>query len=321
MIFGHQKEKAALHEALTNDALHHTLLFTGPEGIGKRGVGIALAETLFCQSERGEGLGGCSECHHCKLVASGNMPDLITINCEDKKSGSTESIKEVLKDLRLRPFSGNHRVVLLDNAHALHGQSANALLKSLEEPRPGTYFVLITHKPHLMLKTIHSRAQRWGFHTLSKEDLEKVIREKLNINIDSQLISLASGSVYNYSILIELKEELIELQSTLIAIQNGDKSQAMVLADSLSKRKDEFSTLITLIGLIGRKALYESRDEQSSLRWSCFLDELGKLPHLLLKRNFAPLYILQNLFLQLASDFPEQFVAESESSFTNLLPY
>ncbi|MCB0330448.1 MAG: AAA family ATPase [Bdellovibrionales bacterium] len=322
-IFGHQRVIEALRQAIAKNELHHTLLFSGPEGIGKRIVAKNLAATLLCDSQQdGEEkeaptriFGGCGQCHTCTVFRAGNLPDIFTISCSEKTSSSTEAVRELLHSLRLRPFSGKYRFLIFDDAHLLQGQAANALLKSLEEPRPGTFFILITGKPHLMLRTIHSRAQRWGFHRLNSEDLRSVIRSNIQEDqespqVDESLLPLADGSYESYRLLEQFGSILEERQSALQKIAGGDRALALELGSSLAQTKETLRDELLCLHLLARKELAGTH----SVQWATFLFELGEMDYYLLKRNFAPLYLLQNLFLHLADPHPERYVVEPSST-------
>ncbi|MCI5065780.1 AAA family ATPase [bacterium] len=327
-IFGHQQTIRALTEAVNENRLHHTLLFTGREGIGKKLIAELLAKTFFCQNQGATwSFGGCDHCHHCTLVRSRHMPDLLSFSCADKEKTSTEGVREILNSLRLKPFSGKYRFLIFDEAHLLQGQAANVLLKSLEEPREGTSFILVTGKPHLMLRTIHSRAQRWGFHRLSATELRKVIeqdtlseeatsaRESLSSEQEAKLFGFANGSSEAYFLLLHQGEALFQREKSLLAIARGDRAAALELGSELSQSKETLSSELSTLRLIARYHLIHEAEP----KWATFLEEMGEMEHYLLKRNFAPLYILQQLFLHLADPFPERFVVERESGLDALI--
>lgn len=320
-IIGHEATIAGLYRAICADSIHHTLLFTGPSGIGKQLVAEALATTFMClahesgKAETTPHFGGCGNCHHCKLASAGNLPDLIRVSCGDRSAASTESVRDILSSLRLRPFGGSYRFLIFDDAHLLQGAAANALLKSLEEPRPGTFFVLLTDKPHLMLRTIHSRAQRWGFHQLKESELADILKRE-GIDIQESLIELAAGSVASYRLIQGEHTHLKTLNSQLKEIAHGNMAAALKLGNELSQQKDNFKENITYLHLLARKEMLHTQE----LHWANFLYELGEFEYYLTKRNFAPLYLLQNLFARLAERSQDQFIIENNGSLSDLIP-
>ncbi|MCB0321389.1 MAG: AAA family ATPase [Bdellovibrionales bacterium] len=317
-VIGHAKEIQALATAALHNRLHHTLLFSGPDGVGKRLVARSLAQLLLCQIPVTEmkrdrnSLEGCGKCQQCSLLRAGNMPDYIEVNCEDKASSSAEGIRELLKTLRLRPFYGEKRVVLFDNAHALHGQSANALLKALEEPRAGTFFILVTSQPQLVISTIHSRSQRWGFHVLNGDELSQVIQRAESIPVDEKLLTFADGSLHRYMLILHNRERLLSLQEQLKKIALGSERTALLLGEELAQEKGELKDILLLLSIVSRHHLKRASLPSEQARWSMFLDDLVGLPYFLLRRNLAPLYLFQSLFLRLASPNPESFLIDPE---------
>jgi len=320
-IIGHSATIAGLHKTIASERIHHTLLFTGPSGVGKKRVAKSLAMTFMCLQYHQDGsrqipsFGGCTMCHHCKLMHAGNLPDLITVACDDKSAASTESVRELLNSLRLRPFAGTYRFLIFDDAHLLQGAAANALLKSLEEPRPGTFFILLTDKPHLMLRTIHSRAQRWGFHHLTNEELAKVLQAN-GEEVRARCVELASGSISSYSLIKEQGEELTALHDELKAIAMGDHAAALRLGSTFAQDRENLKEKIACLHLLARSEMLQTRQ----LCWANFIYELGEFEYYLLKRNFAPLYLFQNLFLHLAESFQDQFILEQDGLLESLIP-
>lgn len=146
----------------------HAYLFCGPAGCGKHTTGLALAAALNCTEAPGE---GCGRCASCEKIAAGIHPDVQVL----ERQGATQIIpietirKQVIPQLGLPPHEGAARVFLIEEAAALPSASANALLKTLEEPPPRTHFVLCTTSPDQLLPTIRSRCQRVTFAALPAE--------------------------------------------------------------------------------------------------------------------------------------------------------
>lgn len=141
-------------------------LFTGPDGIGKRRVALELAMRELCFRRT-----ACGSCGGCLAFKSNplpvELPNLLRIAPEGKAGlirigairGDDVVEGGVISWAALAPPPACHRLVLIEDAHRLHGPSANILLKVLEEPPPFTRFILVTHRPEAMLQTIRSRAE------------------------------------------------------------------------------------------------------------------------------------------------------------------
>jgi DNA polymerase-3 subunit delta' len=173
MILGHARVRAHLADAVARDALHHAYLFEGPRGIGKRAVATELAMRVNCTAEP-VAARPCGACPTCRAIAAGTHPDVIAIEPDPEKAARTipiESIREVIRQAQYHRYGARRRFVIVDPAEAMQEPAANALLKTLEEPPPGTGFVVITHNPRALLPTILSRCQRFRFGAVPLDEI------------------------------------------------------------------------------------------------------------------------------------------------------
>ncbi|HJW08945.1 MAG TPA: hypothetical protein VJ483_04875 [Holophagaceae bacterium] len=176
-IQGHRALRARLLERLQGGRLTRTLLFVGPDGIGKRRVALELAQRQLCFRKT-----ACGACEGCKAFMTDplptELPNLLRIAPEGKagviKVGAIRDSDlvegGVIQWASLAPPPGCHRWILIEDAHRLNGASANMLLKTLEEPPKGTHFILVTHRPEAVLQTIRSRSERVAFAPLHEDE-------------------------------------------------------------------------------------------------------------------------------------------------------
>ena len=176
-IKGHEAIRKRLLDRIQGPGLSGSLLFTGPDGIGKRRVAIELAQRELCFRRTACGL--CEGCRPFREEALPvELPNLLRIAPEGKagliKIGTIreDDLVEggVIRWAHHAPPPRCHRWILVEDAHRLNGPSANMLLKILEEPPTGTHFLLITHRPEAMLPTIRSRCERIPFGPLRDEE-------------------------------------------------------------------------------------------------------------------------------------------------------
>ena len=191
-IRGHHAVLSRLERALAQDRLAHALLFSGPQGVGKSTVALALGQALGCEEAPGR---GCGVCHTCDRIRRGVHPDVLWVEAETRQI-KIEQIRLLEDRLAQGPNESRALVIVIDEAERLNIAAANALLKSLEEPRLDVHFVLVTAAPHRLPITVRSRCQRFRFSPLRDSDLEAVLGElDLEPEAVAEAVRLADGSV------------------------------------------------------------------------------------------------------------------------------
>ncbi len=185
---GHDRQRTQFAQAVRRERTAHAYLFVGPEGIGKRRFARLLAQCLFCERIPNEQLDACGECAPCVQMQAGTHPDLIRIaRPEGKRELPVELIigspdrrgrEGLCHELALRPMTADRRIAIIDDAQTMNAASANALLKTLEEPPAGSILILLTPTVDAMLPTIRSRCQPVMFAPLPDEDVAALILQQ-----------------------------------------------------------------------------------------------------------------------------------------------
>jgi DNA polymerase-3 subunit delta' len=171
--------------------LPHALLFSGDAGVGKGTTARALALALNCEAKPGE---GCGTCGPCAKIAGGTHPDVHVIAPEGAGNQITiDPIRALAQVMGFAPHEGRARVVILEDAHRLNIQAANAFLKTLEEPPARTYFVLVTSAPEQLLVTIRSRCQKVLFGALPPDELAAILARAGATPERARIAALLSG--------------------------------------------------------------------------------------------------------------------------------
>jgi DNA polymerase-3 subunit delta' len=162
----HEELWASLGARLRRGALPHALLLSGPSGLGKRQFAERFVALALCEQKGDQ---PCGRCRACLLLAAGSHPDRVRVTLEERDDGKlrseilVEQIRRLSERLAMTPQFGGHQLALIDPADAMNVASANALLKTLEEPTPGTVIVLVSDEPSRLVATIRSRCQRIEF--------------------------------------------------------------------------------------------------------------------------------------------------------------
>ncbi len=184
-LLGHANQIAQLRSSSAGNRLAHAYAFVGPSGIGKKRFALELAECLLCEKHSDAELDSCGQCSNCQQIAASTHPDLLSVGLLEGKRelvikqfiGEKESRgKEGLcHDVSLKPMEGRRRVAIIDDAETLNEESANAMLKTLEEPPPNSVLILIASSADLLLPTIRSRCQIVAFQPLSVADVRQLL--------------------------------------------------------------------------------------------------------------------------------------------------
>ena len=197
-ITGHVHLLALMGSAASRGTLPPSLIFAGPEGVGKRMAALALAQLMNCLSlDQTDGQDACGSCASCKRIARGVHADVLMVEPAETGTIKIDQIRDAIERAAYRPFEGRRRVVIIDDADALNAEAQNALLKTLEEPPAASTFVLVTSRPDVLLPTVLSRCQRLRFGRLSPAEVADVlIRHHQYVEGDAHAAaSLSDGSI------------------------------------------------------------------------------------------------------------------------------
>lgn len=220
---GQARAVEQLQTAIGSGRLHHAFIFHGPAGVGKFTTAVAFAKLLLCQAPTTDLTGrpqACGTCEACRALARGMHPDLHVVTkelaqfSEDRDTRTRKLMTlpyQVLREhlvgpIMLRSTMGHGKVFIVDEAEMIDARGQNILLKTLEEPPPGTYLILVTSQLEKMLPTIRSRCQRVAFVPLADEVVATWLDQQgrdLTAAQRTWLVTFASGSLGRAAIGIE----------------------------------------------------------------------------------------------------------------------
>jgi len=239
-IVGHETITHHLEKEIVGDEMSHAYLFSGMDGIGKKKTAKEFAKALLCSDNEEK---PCGHCPACIQIDHENHPDVKVIGA---KTGETSikisQVREMISDLSVKPYSGNWRIVIIDEAERMTPEAQNSLLKSLEEPLSYNIFILITSHPQSILPTIRSRCQSYHFQPLNSRKIKEILHR--DTEFDSQLIDnavLSSGGSPGMAYYLlensEIREERVHYLREIYSLLRGNEIKVFSLAETLSKDK------------------------------------------------------------------------------------
>ncbi|MFK8079367.1 MAG: DNA polymerase III subunit delta' [Granulosicoccus sp.] len=295
--------------AANQGRLHHALLLSGMEGIGKRNFCQWLAEALLCR-ERNE-RGACGQCSSCRQLLADAHPDFLPVHPEGANGGiKIDTVRELVDWLQLTAGQRSYRVALIAEANGLNRHSANSLLKTLEEPADNAILILCARRPGALPATVRSRCQKI---TLKLGDKEAAV-DWLGQHFTEPEQALAEAGGGPLAALSQLDEDYQETQKLLLTAWTDlflHKGSVGRIADSLarldsadclatfakwcvmaSKQSHEVSIeanpMVTL-------AIAETRDRLKIEQWFTLHDRLLQL-HRSDSASFKTQTVLEGLF-------------------------
>lgn len=224
-----------LGERLAAGRFPHALLFTGPEGVGKRELAAALAEALLCQAPPAPGQ-ACGACRACHLIGLGAHPDLLRVAPEEgSRQIRIDQIRGLNEFLSLKSQYGGYRVGLIVPADQMNVAAANSLLKTLEEPAPNAVLLLTADRPARLPATIRSRCQQLSVAPPAAEQASEWLRRRQREEAQA-LLGLAGGAPLRALALEEegTAEHFAGLLGSLEAIKQGRRDPVAVADAALA---------------------------------------------------------------------------------------
>ncbi len=200
MLIGHQRIWEFLTRSVRQNRLAHAYLFAGPGQVGKMALAKEWAKWQLCEQPKGDI--ACGQCRQCLAIERGQNPDLIILAPRvEEKDGITKtseiSIKEtreLQRQLSLFPYSAKRKVAIIDEAAAMSGEAANALLKTLEEPSAHSLIILVSANYQMILPTIISRCQLIKFSLVPEKEIVAGLKNlSVKESIISEAVNLAAG--------------------------------------------------------------------------------------------------------------------------------
>lgn len=277
-IHAHDDVVDRFRRTLAAGRLASTYLFVGPDGIGKRTLALKLAKALLCRGTGAASLDPCGVCESCLLADARNHPDLHVVQrIAGKKFLLLEQFigdrdhrhrTGMCHEISLRPMVGRRRVAIIDDADWLNQESANSLLKLLEEPPPATVIILIGTSRSRQLPTIQSRAQLVRFDSLPHDTVRDLVLAEGLAADQGAAADLATRSGGSLARARDLANPLLGQACNRIvaAWQSGDFDVLRLVRDTdevilaagkeADARRARFRQILSLVGDAIRETLH-----------------------------------------------------------------
>jgi DNA polymerase-3 subunit delta' len=274
-LTGNSRVKEVLKRMLATSRLPGALLFVGEEGIGKKLFALEVARALNCRTP--VDLEACGTCSACTRILEINYPtsvdsddwkQMIWTNHRDvgmvvapKRVLRVEQMRAIEREANFRPVEGKARVFLIDEADKLNDNSANALLKVLEEPPSTSHLILITSRPAMLLPTILSRCQLIRFAPLSPAEIEGYLtKNKLVDPSSARIRARASSGIIARALSGDLETFNAQRKAMLTVLEalvvSDNRAQLLRSAEQLNEAqfKEEFEERLDVLETLIRDA-------------------------------------------------------------------
>jgi DNA polymerase-3 subunit delta' len=286
-VRGHDRVRSILSRALARDRLPPSLLFAGPEGVGKKLVALAVAQAALC--EKAPAPEPCGACRACRKVSAAVEPERLDELRQEADRHPDEDVwrnfrlhpdlvlaegwwltktgrprpepeirvgqvRDLIAEIAGAPFEARRRVFVVDDAHTMNDAAQNALLKSLEEPPARSHVILVSSAPLGLLQTIRSRCQLVRFGPLTRAAVAAHLSEQRGLPEDEarRQAALAGGSLgaaatFEADSYGRVRESLVDLLERAGSL---DPIERMEAAEALEDTEDATLLLTTLRSLL-----------------------------------------------------------------------
>lgn len=270
-LIGNAHNKEILQRLLRGGRVNSTLIFAGPDGVGKRQFALTFAKAVNCRQGPAEGYApdSCDACPTCHRIDEGTYGDVTTISPDGQyiKIAQTRAMTD---EVYYRPREGRQRFFIIDEADRLREEAANSLLKTLEEPPSTSTILLITSRPNALLQTIRSRAQRINFAPLTVEEMERYLTANFPRPApDTQLLAritegrIGQATAFDLGVYRQERKTLIELLELIAGGEN--RFRILKAAEYLGKKeRDEFEKQLDLMASLLRDLLRLAAGEDAA---------------------------------------------------------
>ncbi|HIW76933.1 MULTISPECIES: ATP-binding protein [Gordonibacter] len=238
-ILGQPQVREFLRASVQSDRVTHAYLFTGPAGSNKTLAAFALAQAVLCpKGPHGPRGGACGACDACGRIMRKKHPDVRYFAPEGANGYLVEQIRDIVADTSLAPIQAKRKVYILDRVDLLGASSANAFLKTLEEPPSDVVLILLGRTRESVLPTIVSRCQVVPFRHIPASEAAGIVAQNTGASLEKAKVGLEAcdGSITRAVEFLKSNERLAfraRVLEVLALLRNADDWDALGMASDL----------------------------------------------------------------------------------------
>ncbi|MEI8354988.1 MAG: DNA polymerase III subunit delta' [Deltaproteobacteria bacterium] len=313
-IIGQETPVSVLRRSLATGKIAHAYIFDGIEGCGKMKTAMAFITAIFCNCTE-----GCGHCSVCRRLAACQHPDLHMVE-PDGAFIKIDQIRNLQKELSYRPYEAKKKVCIIEAADKMNLSSANAFLKTLEEPPGDALLILLTSSLGSILPTILSRCQRLSFSSIPEAAIEAYLCGTGIPEETARIAASLAGGSLKSALEITLEQTVPNRKNLLertIALSLSEIAPLFELAEEQGNDRDKTLELLDILTVFWRDVLLllsgspqvANKDLLPLLRKEADRTSLEKVMERIelvfrsrqaLQRNVNPRLALEVLFMGLA---------------------
>ncbi|MEO2013584.1 MAG: DNA polymerase III subunit delta' [Fuerstiella sp.] len=262
---GHDEQRQLFARSLARGRLSHAYVFAGPSGTGKLEFARLLAMSVFCRNHPLEELRVCGECRACRGFAVNSWPDFHEVGLLSGKreiligqmagEGDKRGREGLCYELSMTPQASDRRVAVINDAHRMTTEAANAMLKTLEEPPADALLILVTDSPESLLPTILSRCQLVRFFPLTTADVRSILLSEALVESEETaktVSEICEGS-------LETAQQLLDSDLRML---HGTVTRELALLDAMNPLATAKAVMETIEQISGNAA-----EQRQNAQW------------------------------------------------------
>lgn len=273
MFSSSQKKLISYFEnAVAVESLRQTYIIKGESGLGKKEVCKKIGQYIMCHNGT-----ACGECNGCLSFLKGANPDCIKVSNDDKKTIELQKIRNMIKEVYIKPIGGKYKLFIIENAHLMDAAPQNALLKVIEEPPGYAIFVMLCDNLNSILPTILSRSMVLELEKSSIEDLQKICPLS---NEDKYMYTYCMGNIGMLkSVSSDENFKLLrgEVIKTFVNYIESDDYAVYDVIDFWLKNKDSKDDMINILTMFLRDVVFVKTDTPNLVANTDKINEINRV--------------------------------------------